>query len=57
MIGRFWRSIKYKCIYINAFQTVAKAMAGIGKRPHSSHGVSTPDEAYDTILTIEKMAV
>ncbi len=64
MIERLWRSIKYECIYLNAFETGSEARIGIAKwityynaeRPHSSHGILTPNEAYDTTLTIEKIA-
>ncbi|SMX46232.1 Integrase core domain protein [Maliponia aquimaris] len=56
MIERFWRSLKYECGYLNAFETGSGAREGIGawityyneKRPHSSHGLLTPNEAYDT---------
>jgi putative transposase len=56
MIERLWRSLKYECVYLNAFETGSQARNGIGawisyyneKRPHSSHGLLTPDEAYDT---------
>ncbi len=55
MIERLWRSLKYECIYMNAFETGSQARAGIGKwlayynaeRPHSRHGILTPDEAYE----------
>ena len=64
MIERLWRSIKYECIYRNACETGSQARAGIAKwitdynaeRPHSRHGILTPNEAYDTTLTIEKIA-
>lgn len=54
MIERLWRSLKYECVYLNAFETGSEARAGIGKwltcqnadRPHSTHGVLTPDEAH-----------
>ena len=54
MIERLWRSLKYECVYLNAFETGSDARAGIGKwmtyynseRPHSTHGLLTPDEAY-----------
>ncbi|WP_181711235.1 integrase core domain-containing protein [Roseovarius sp. TE539] len=44
------------CIYRNAFESGAEARSGIGvwisyhseRRPHSSHGLPTPAEAYDT---------
>lgn len=55
MIERLWRSLKYECVYLNAFETGSEAREGIGdwityyneRRPHSSHGIMTPDEAYD----------
>ncbi len=55
MIERLWRSLKYECIYLNAFETGSQARTGIGKwmayynaeRPHSTHGILTPDEAYE----------
>ncbi len=54
MIERLWRSLKYECVYLNAFETGSEARDGIGgwisyyneRRPHSSHGIMTPDEAY-----------
>ncbi|MCJ8332988.1 MAG: IS3 family transposase [Epibacterium sp.] len=54
MIERLWRSLKYQCVYLNAFETGSEMRAGIGKwmdyynseRPHSTHGLLTPDEAY-----------
>ena len=54
MIERLWRSLKYECVYLHAFETGSQANAGIGKwlayynaeRPHSTHGILTPDEAY-----------
>jgi putative transposase len=55
MIERLWRSLKYECVYLNDFETGSQMRAGIGKwltyynseRPHSTHGLLTPDEAYD----------
>ncbi|OUS34532.1 transposase [Rhodobacterales bacterium 56_14_T64] len=55
MIERLWRSLKYECIYLNAFETGSEARIGIGKwmtyhnaeRPHASHGILTPEEAYE----------
>lgn len=54
MIERLWRSLKYECVYLNAFETGAEMRAGIGKwmtynnseRPHANHGIMTPDEPY-----------
>jgi len=53
-IERLWRSLKYECIYLNAFDSFKEAKAGIdqwmsyynGDRPHSSLGDKTPAEAY-----------
>jgi len=53
-IERLWRSLKYECIYLSEFVTGTEARAGIGwwidfydqRRPHSSLGDRTPDEAY-----------
>ncbi len=64
MIERLWRSIKYECIYLNAFETGSEARAGIGKwisyynelRPHSSHSILTPNEAYNTMNGTTKLA-
>jgi putative transposase len=54
MIERLWRTLKYGCVYLNAFETGSEARDGIGKwferyngrRPHSSLDDRTPDEAY-----------
>jgi putative transposase len=54
MIERLWRSLKYECVYLNAFETGSEMRDGISKwltyynseRPHSTHGILTPDEAY-----------
>jgi len=64
MIERLWRSLKYECVYLNAFETGSGARAGIGRwieyynaeRPHSTHGILTPDEAYETGRVEEKIA-
>jgi len=53
-IERLWRTLKYECIYLHAFETGSEARQGIGRwvdlynqdRPHSSLGGRTPDEAY-----------
>jgi hypothetical protein len=44
MVERLWRTLKYGCVYLNAFETGSEARDGIGKwferyngrRPHSS---------------------
>jgi len=53
-IERLWRSLKYECVYLNAFDSVRDAATGIDdwmhyynvERPHSSLGDRTPAEAY-----------
>lgn len=53
-IERLWRSLKYECIYLNAFDSFKEAKAGIDQwmsyyndeRPHSSLADKTPAEAY-----------
>lgn len=54
MVERLWRSLKYECVYLHAFETGSEARQGIGKwigyynasRPHSSLAGATPDEVY-----------
>ena len=56
-IERLWRSMKYECVYLHAFETGSGLRAGLAKwigyynaqRPHSGLGGRTPDEAYHTI--------
>jgi transposase InsO family protein len=51
---RRWRSLKYECVYLNAFETGSEAPAGIGRwvifynqiRPHATLGGKTPDSWY-----------
>lgn len=54
-IERLWRSLKYECVYLHAYETGSEARAGIGKwivfynqrRPHSSLGGLPPDCCYE----------
>ena len=54
MIERLWRTLKYECIYLNAYETGSEARQGIGnwikryneERPHSSLDDRTPHETY-----------
>ncbi len=49
-IERLWRSLKYECVYLYAFETGSELRAGLAKwigyynarRPHSSLGARTP---------------
>jgi putative transposase len=62
-IERLWRSLKYECIYIHAFETGSALRAGLrewigyynARRPHSTLAGRTPDEAYWATGT-EKLA-
>jgi putative transposase len=59
-IERLWRSLKYECVYLHAFETGSEARAGVGKwiayynaeRPHSALGGRTPLEAHTGVETI-----
>ena len=63
-IERLWRSLKYECVYLNAFEAGSEARAGIdrwvgyynGGRPHSAFAGRTPDEVYATQVIEEKLA-
>jgi putative transposase len=62
-IERLWRSLKYECIYLHAFETGLELRAGLAywigyynaRRPHSTLAGRTPDEAYRATGT-EKLA-
>jgi len=53
-IERLWRSLKYECVYLHAFETGSELRAGLSwwigyynaRRPHSTLAGQTPDEAY-----------
>ena len=63
-IERLWRSLKYECVFLNAFETGSEARTGIGRwigyyntnRPHSTFGGRTPHEVYVTQADEEKLA-
>ena len=54
-IERLWRSLKYECVYLNAFEHGVQARKQIGAwlkhynqtRPHSTFNGQTPDEVYN----------
>ena len=54
MIERLWRSLKYECIYLHAFETGSEVRQGLKRwidfynmrRPHSKLDDRTPYEAY-----------
>ena len=53
-IERLWRSLKYECVYLHAWETGSEARAGIrrwmeyynAERPHSTFGGRTPLEVH-----------
>ncbi len=53
-IERLWRSLKYECVYLHAFETGSEMRAGLTKwigyynagRPHSALAGQTPNEVY-----------
>ena len=64
-IERLWRSLKYECVYLNAFETGSDARDGIGRwidyynarRPHSSLGDDrTPNEEFAMQWETERLA-
>jgi len=56
-IERLWRSVKYECVYLHAFETGSVLRAGLARwftyynhhRPHSALAGRTPAEAYGHI--------
>jgi len=63
-IERLWRSLKYECVFLNAFETGSEAQSGIDRwiryyntdRTHSALAGRTPDEVYATQANEEKLA-
>ena len=53
-IERLWRSLKYECVYLHAWETGSQAKAGVDRwitfyshqRPHAAHGGQTPAVVY-----------
>jgi putative transposase len=53
-IERLWRSLKYECVYLHAWETGSQARNGIGRwitfynhqRPHTAHGGQPPAVVY-----------
>jgi putative transposase len=53
-VERLWRSVKYECVYLKAYDSVSAARADIGRylewfnthRAHSSLNGATPQQAY-----------
>jgi len=63
-VERVWRSVKYECVYLHAYDSVAQARTSIMQyvewynrsRPHSSLDRKTPYQAYTGLLPPVKMA-
>jgi putative transposase len=63
-IERLWRSLKYECVYLHAFDSPREAKDRIGawmryynqERPHSALADRTPDEAYRGIAPLAQAA-
>nr|WP_223229254.1 IS3 family transposase [Shimia marina] len=53
-VERFWRSLKYECVYLHAWETGSEVKTGVGKwigfynrkRPHSALGGKPPAVVY-----------
>ena len=53
-IERLWRTLKYECVYLHAWETGSEARSGLRdwiafynrKRPHSAHGGQPPAVVY-----------
>jgi putative transposase len=63
-IERLWRSLKYECVYLHAWETGSQARAGVGdwiafynhQRPHAAHGGQPPAMVYfNTIETDQQV--
>jgi putative transposase len=63
-IERFWKTLKYEEVFLRAYDTVSEARASIARylefyntrRPHSSIGDRTPDEAYFGLQALKAAA-
>jgi putative transposase len=65
-IERLWRSLKYECVYLLAFENGSEARKSIGawilfyntKRPHSTLGGQTPFEVYNAqkVIVLQDVA-
>ncbi len=63
-VERLWRSVKYEEVYLNAYDTVSAARAGLTRyfgfyntrRPHQALDRRTPDAVYFESLPLEQAA-
>lgn len=59
-VERLWRSLKYEEVYLNPYDSLVEARAGIGRyfrffnddRPHSALGYQTPTAFYNSMLIL-----
>ncbi len=62
-IERLWRSLKYECVYLHAFETGSQLRTDLSRwigyysarRPHSSLAGHMPEEAYE-MAGVERLA-
>lgn len=63
-VERLWRSLKYECVYLRAWETGSQARADIGQwmtfynhqRPHAAHGGRPPAMVYWNKLLSDQRA-
>nr|WP_240664807.1 IS3 family transposase [Sinirhodobacter ferrireducens] len=63
-IERLWRSLKYECVYLHAWETGSQAKAGVGRwiafynhqRPHAAHGGKPPAVVYFNQIETDQQA-
>jgi len=64
-MSRLWRSLKYECVYLHAWETGSQAKAGVGRwitfynhlRPHAAHGGQPPAVVYFNATGTQVQAV
>ena len=64
MIERLWRSVKYEEIYLNEYASVLVLNQSLKiyfkfyntERPHTSFGIQTPSEVYDSGFVTREVA-
>ncbi|WP_349039647.1 IS3 family transposase [Pseudotabrizicola sp. 4114] len=63
-IERLWRSLKYECVYLHAWETGSQAKAGVGRwitfynhlRPHAAHSGQPPAVVYFNSIETDQQA-
>jgi putative transposase len=64
-IERLWRSLKYECVYLHAWETSSQAKAEIGRwmtfynqrRPYAVHGGQPPAVVYWNLIQPDRQAL